>query len=123
MKSKRGRTVPCGAPHTADMGLIVLYPHILWSVGETVHDPCCEVVVHPCVFQFVLQKNGQYGIEGTDRVKKVILSVLSAFSTLERDLWEITALSIPIKSQQANSSRSTDKIRLYKSPAGEIQVL
>lgn len=57
-------------PHAANAHVrdTVLSSCILWSVGEIVLNPVCEVVVHLCVIQHVPQKYGLYGVESTGEI-------------------------------------------------------
>lgn len=52
LKKKGAKTVPLMGPLTAGNSVrhTVLGSHILWAVGQIVHKPACEVMVHSWVF-------------------------------------------------------------------------
>lgn len=75
-------TADCHIRHT------IMKYYILWSVSEGVDDPCRQVAVYICLFQFLLQQWCLYCVESTGKVKRKNMTLtvtVNIFPTNRRD--------------------------------------
>lgn len=58
--------------YTADDSVrhTVLGSHVLWAVGEFVHNPAYEVLINSCVLHHLPQECRLYDIESTGEIKE-----------------------------------------------------
>ena len=70
VNKKGDSTMSWGALADHHIGLTILKPHILWSVGEIIRDPCSQATDYSSTSQCHLEEERLNHVKSTGKVKK-----------------------------------------------------